>query len=51
MKFGSESREHHGFETHLNLPTDFAGSRKRMSMMSSWGISGAKGAAVTGISV
>ena len=51
MKSGSESRQRHGFETHLHLPTDFVGSRKRISMMSSWGISGAESAVATGISV
>ena len=49
MKSGSESRERHSFETHLHLPTDFAGSRKRTWMMSSWGEFEAKSAVATGI--
>lgn len=46
---GSESRERHGFETHLNLPMDVAGRRRSMSTMSSWGIFGAKSVVATGI--
>jgi hypothetical protein len=30
---GLEIREHHAFETHLNLMSDFTGSRERMSMI------------------
>ena len=51
MKSGSESRERHGFETHLHLPMDFAWSREKMLMMSSWRKSGAESAMATGIFV
>ncbi|GLT67784.1 hypothetical protein SLA2020_400680 [Shorea laevis] len=34
---GLEIREHHAFETHLNLISDFTGSRERMSMTTSFG--------------
>lgn len=30
---GSDEREHKSFETHLNLPIDFAGNRVRISLM------------------
>ena len=37
MKWGLEIREHHAFETHLNLMSDFTGSRERMSTTTSFG--------------
>jgi hypothetical protein len=37
MKWGLEIREHHAFETHLNLMSDFTGSRERMSVTTSFG--------------
>jgi len=37
MKWGVEIREHHAFETHLNLISDFTGSRERMSVITSFG--------------
>ena len=37
MKWGLEIREHHAFETHLNLMSDFTGSRERMSVITSFG--------------
>jgi hypothetical protein len=37
MKWGVEIREHHAFETHLNLMRDFTGSRERMSVITSRG--------------
>jgi len=37
MKWGLEMGEHHVFETHLNLMTDFAGSRERISAITSFG--------------
>jgi hypothetical protein len=33
MKRGVEIREHHAFETHLNLMSDFTGSRERISVI------------------
>jgi len=37
MKWGLEMREHHVLETHLNLITDFTGSRDRISAITSFG--------------
>jgi hypothetical protein len=37
MKWGLEIREHHSLETHLNLISDFAGSRERMSVITPFG--------------
>jgi hypothetical protein len=37
MKWGLEMREHHVLETHLNLMTDFTGSRERISATTSFG--------------
>jgi len=37
MKWGLEMREHHVLETHLNLMTDFTGSRERISTITSFG--------------
>ena len=37
MKWGSERRESHGFETHLNWPRDLTGSLESISAMTSFG--------------
>jgi len=37
MKWGLEIRESHSFETHLNLISDFTGSRERMSVITPFG--------------
>jgi hypothetical protein len=37
MKWGVEIREHHAFETHLNLMSDFTDSRERMLAITSFG--------------
>jgi hypothetical protein len=37
MKWGLEMREHHVLKTHLNLITDFTGSRDRISVITSFG--------------
>jgi hypothetical protein len=37
MKWGLEMREHHVLKTHLNLMTDFTGSRERISAITSFG--------------